>query len=147
MRFLLDTNVLSETAKPRPDRPYARWARAQHPGDIVVSAMTFGEVQSGIELLPHGQRRDALENWLRTLIQQDFRGRILRVNTDIALAWGRLVAAGQQRGRVLPPIDGILLATALVYDLVLVTRNERDFADRGVAIVNPWSSDSNTTGE
>jgi len=102
--------------------------------------MTLGEVKKGIELLPHGRRCASLESWLRTAIQRDFRGRVLRVNTDVALEWGRLAAAGQKRGRVLPPVDGTLLATAVVYGLMLVTRNERDFAERGVAVINPWSS-------
>lgn len=139
MRFLLDTNVLSETAKPRPDRSYAEWVGAQSPGDIAVSAITFGEVKRGIELLPPGRKRATLENWLSTTLHRDFRGRVLRVNSDIALEWGRLTAAGQKRGRVLEPIDGLLLATAAVHGLTIVTRNERDFVDRGVPVFNPWT--------
>lgn len=139
MRYLLDTNILSQTAKTDLDQAYADWARLQRPDELAVSAMTFGEVRKGIELLPNGRRRAALEQWLARVIQREFRGRVLRVNTRVALEWGRLLAAGRKQGRPLDPIDGILLATAVVYNLVLVTRNERDFAGRGVSIINPWS--------
>jgi predicted nucleic acid-binding protein len=139
MRYLLDTNILSQTAKTDLDQAYADWARLQRPDELAVSAMTFGEVRKGIELLPNGRRRAALEQWLARAIQREFRGRVLRVNTRVALEWGRLLAAGRKQGRPLDPIDGILLATAVVYNLVLVTRNERDFAGRGVPIINPWS--------
>jgi toxin FitB len=140
MRYLLDTNILSQTARSDPDRAYAEWARRQRPDELAVSVLTFGEVMKGIEMLPQGRRRASLERWLKHAIERDFRGRVLRVNTRVALEWGRLVTAGRQRGRVLDPIDGLLLATAAVYNLVLVTRNERDFADRGVPVLNPWQA-------
>lgn len=72
------------------------------------------------------------------MIREQFRGRVLSVSKDIALAWGRLMAADQKRGRELPVVDGLLLATAAVNGLTIVTRNERDFVDRGVPVFNPW---------
>ena len=139
MRYLLDTNALSETAKPAPDRTYAAWAGSQDARDFAVSVVTFGEVKKGIELLPRSRRREVLEDWLATAAERDFPGRVLAVSTEVALEWGRLSAEGQRRGRVLPPVDGFILATAAVHRLVLITRNERDFADRGVPVLNPWS--------
>lgn len=139
MRFLLDTNALSEGAKPRPDRSYTEWLASANPDEMAVSVITFGEVKRGIELLPVGRKRAKLENWLGTTLYHDFRGRVLRVNADIALMWGRLTAADQKRGRVLKPGDGLVLATAAVHGLTIVTRNERDFVDRGVPVLNPWT--------
>ena len=139
MRFLLDTNVLSEGARPRPDRLYAEWLASQSPDEIAVSVITCGEVKRGIELLPMGRKRATLEAWLDSVLHHDFRGRVLRVNADIALEWGRLTAAARKRGRVLDLGDGLLLATAAVHGLTIVTRNERDFADRGVPVINPWT--------
>jgi predicted nucleic acid-binding protein len=74
------------------------------------------------------------------MLPGQFRGRILEVDESVALEWGRMAAEGQKQGRVLPNVDGLLIATAAVHNLTLVTRNERDCADRGVPILNPWSS-------
>lgn len=139
MRYLLDTNFLSETAKPRPDQGVLDWTRAQSRLDFLVSAVSLGEIRYGVEVMPAGRRREALELWLAATLLRQFRGRILPVNEEIADMWGRLWAEGRKRGRPLPPIDGLLVATAAVYDLTLVTRNESDCADRGVPILNPWS--------
>lgn len=73
-----------------------------------------------------------------TMTREHFHGRVLSVSKEVALAWGRLAAADQKRGRVLPPADGLLLATAAVYNLTIVTRNERDFGGRGVHVINPF---------
>jgi predicted nucleic acid-binding protein len=139
MRYLVDTNVFSEKAKPRPNPVVVAWTDAQPPESLTVSSISLGEVQKGIELLEHGSRRVALQRWLTSAIREHFHGRVLAVTKEIALMWGRLTAADQKRGRVLPPADGLLLATAAVYDLTIVTRNERDFEDRGVHVLNPWT--------
>lgn len=138
MRYLLDTNVLTEPAKPHPDPNVVAWLQAQSPLDLAVSVLTFGEVQKGVSLLPAGTRRDALETWLRTDLPRQFTGRLLPVDGSVALEWGRLAAEGRKAGRELPVVDGLLLATCAAHGLTLVTRNERDCGDRGVPILNPW---------
>jgi len=138
--FLLDTVVLSEPAKPLPNPGAVAWLRAQPPLELRVSVLTLGEIERGIALLASGRRRQELRVWVQTELPRQFAGRILPVDEAVARAWGRLAAEGGRGGRPLPVIDGLLLATASVHDLTLVTRNERDCAERGVPVHNPWSA-------
>lgn len=138
-RCLLDTNVLSEPARPDPDPRVLSWFREQSELDLAVSVLTLGEIQKGISLLPGGRRRSALEEWLARELPRRFRDRILQVDDRVARAWGRLSAQGRREGRPLPVIDGLLLATAAVHDLTFVTRNEQDCTDRGIPVLNPWN--------
>lgn len=139
MRFLLDTNVLSEAARPEPDPGLARWLEAQSSLELSISVLTLGEIRKGILLLPESTKRERLHRWLRAELTRQFTDRIVPVDEAVALAWGRLSAEGRESGRRLPVIDGLLLASAAVHDLTLVTRNERDCGGRGVPVLNPWS--------
>lgn len=138
MPYLLDTNLLSEAARPDPDPGVFRWLQGLDPLEAYLSVLTLGEIQRGLTLMPPGPRKAALRSWLRHDLPERFRGRILPVESDVALAWGELDAQGQRMGRPLPAIDGLLLATAQAYDLTFVTRNVRDCGDRGVDVFNPW---------
>jgi toxin FitB len=138
MRFLLDTNVLSEGAKPEPGPGLAGWLQGQSTLDLCVSVLTLGEIRKGILLMSDGRQRDRLHDWLRADLTRRFQGRILPIDDAVALAWGGLAAEGQAAGRRLPVIDGLMLATAAVHHLVFVTRNEGDCAGRGVPVLNPW---------
>jgi hypothetical protein len=140
MRYLLDTNVISEGVSRRPDPGVIAWGNQQSPLDLFVSALSLGEIRKGVELRFPDSRRAAIENWLSSLLPAQFRGRILPVDEEVALQWGRIAAEGQKNGRVLPAIDGLLIATAIVHEMTLVTRNERDCSGRGVPVLNPWSS-------
>jgi|SRR5215218_4082709 len=140
MRYLLDTNFLSETGKPRPDPGVVRWTRQQSPFDLFVSVLSLGEIRKGVELRAPDARRAEVEGWLTNILPKQFYGRIFPVDVNVALEWGRLTAEGQRKGRVVPGIDGLLIATAIVHGLTLVTRNERDCSGRGVSVLNPWSS-------
>lgn len=139
MRYLLDTNVFSEPTKPHPNPGVLYWAESQPRDALAVSTVSLGEVRRGLDLLAHGNRRAALERWLKVVIREQFRGRVFAVGKEVAQMWGRLTAADQKRGLVLPVVDGMLLATAAVHGLTIVTRNERDFVDRGVPVINPWT--------
>ena len=138
MLYLLDTNVLSEPSKLNPDRAVTTWAEEQPHDALAVSAVSLGEVRYGIELLEHGVRRAKLERWLKVAVLDHFRGRVLSVTKHVALKWAQLAAADQRRGRRVDMADGLLLATAAVHGLTIITRNERDFEDRGVPVINPW---------
>lgn len=139
MRYLLDTNVISEPFKRSPDPKVVRWLGEQSPLDLCVSVLTLGELTMGFELAPAGNRRDELQRWVTQELPRRFVGRLLPVDEAIACEWGRMSAQGRANGRELPAIDGLLIATARVRDLVFVTRNERDCADRGVPTLNPWT--------
>lgn len=139
MRFLLDTNVLSEAARPSADPGLSEWLEAQSALDLSISVLTLGEIRKGILLLPEGRKRERLHRWLRADLTRQFTDRVLPVDQGVALAWGRLAAEGRASGRRLPAIDGLLLATAARHDLTFVTRNTRDCANRGVPVLDPWS--------
>jgi toxin FitB len=132
--FLLDTNVLSELRKGYRGEPRVRqWAAGVEP-ELATSVVVLGELKRGAERVrPRDPRFAAeLERWLtRVILVMD--GRILPIDQSIALDWGRVTAR-----RTVPPIDGLLAATARVHGLTLVTRNVRDFADLGVSYLNPF---------
>jgi predicted nucleic acid-binding protein len=138
MRYLLDTNVLSEAARGPRESPVLAWLRAQAPLDLAISVLTIGEIQKGVALLADSKRRAQLDRWLNTELPRQFLDRVIPIDDAVARAWGRLRAAGRKQGRELPVIDGLLLATALVHELTFVTRNEADCAGRGIPVLNPW---------
>jgi len=137
--FLLDTNVLSEAVRDSANPNVRRWLEALPPTTAYLSVLTLGEIGRGVALLAEGRRKAALRRWLEHDLPARFRGRIVPVDESVAAAWGVLDAEARAGGRPLPVIDGLLLATAGANRLTFVTRNERDCADRGVAVLNPWS--------
>lgn len=139
MAYLLDTNVLSELVRPTPDAAVVAWARGLAALDQYVSVLTLGEIGKGIALMSAGARQTQLAQWARTALPRQFLGRILPVDGDVAMSWGQLAAAGHASGRILPVIDGLLVATAKVHGLTLATRDVADVVDRGVPVFDPWS--------
>lgn len=135
MRFLLDTNVISEARKgPRCDPNVSNWYSGVEESQLYVSALTIGEIRRGIELIRRHDVEQAkvLYSWLEKVMQR-FSARILAVDARVADTWGKLSAI-----RPVPVVDGILAATAVVHDLTLVTRNESDVAELGVQVLNPF---------
>ena len=139
MRYLLDTNVLSELVKRRPDVRVTEWIEARPPLDLAISVLSLGEVEQGIARLPVGARRTALSRWARVELPTQFVGRLLGVDAAVAVAWGAMCAQAGQDRRPLPVVDGLLLATARARALTLVTRNLADCARRGVPVYDPWN--------
>ena len=137
MSYRIDTNVLSELRRKAPDPGVVDWFSQRPPATLHLSVLTLGEIRKGIEGISDEARRQSLIDWLETDLPTFFTGRILPVDGAVADHWGRLAAAA---GRPLPAIDSLLAATALRHDLVLVTRNVKDFAGLAVQIFNPWAS-------
>lgn len=136
--FLLDTNVISELIKSEPDGNVLRWINETDETVLFLSVLTLGEIRNGIERLNSGKRRGRLESWLRVDLRLRFQDRILTVDEAIAERWGALSATAAKKGRPVPVIDGLLAATALHHDLMLVTRNDRDVSGTGVPTLDPW---------
>jgi len=133
--YLLDTNVVSELRRPRPDRRVLEWVEATARETSYVSVLVLGEIRQGVERL---RRRDpsqasSLDHWVVSL-EEMFSDRVLTIDRVTAHAWGRLSAADR-----LPPVDGLLAATALVHGLVVVTRDTTPFERIGVPYLDPWS--------
>ena len=137
MSYLIDTNVLSELRRKSPDPGVVTWFSQRPPATLHLSVLTLGEIRKGIEGVGDEVRKQSLIDWLETDLPTFFTGRILDVDGAVADRWGRLVAAA---GRPLPTIDSLLAATALAHDLVLVTRNTKDFAGLPVEVFNPWTN-------
>jgi len=138
--FLLDTNVVSELMKPRPDRRVARWIDSTAEALLHLSVITIGEVRKGIDLLDEREpRRAALQSWLDRDLRARFAGRILDFDVAVAERWGHLEALAKKSRRTIPTIDAQLAATALQYGLTLVTRNTADLRPTGVPLFNPWT--------
>ncbi len=138
-RFLLDTNVVSEATKVRPDRTAQAWLASQRLDECCVSALTLGEIQFGISRLSAAARQNELTRWLHAELIPAFRDRILAFDRDVALAWGELVALAVAQGKTLPIVDSQIAATAKAHGLTLATRNLRDFSELGIELIDPWS--------
>jgi toxin FitB len=136
--YLLDTNVVSEWTKPRPNPGVIEWLSQVAEDDVFLSVVTFAELRHGIERLPAGRRRRQLDKWLRGELAWRFEGRIVLIDGAIADEWGRLVARQEARGRPIAARDGLIAATAQVHALTLVTRNAADFQVSVKAVLNPW---------
>jgi toxin FitB len=136
LNYLLDTNIVSEPKRKRPDQRAAAWLWSMDQGTLYVSVLTLGEIESGIAKLARKDPPAAstLTEWAEG-IRRDFANRIFGVDLEIAETWGRISAK-----RSLPVIDSLLAATALVHGMTLVTRNVRNIGGTGVAILNPWES-------
>ncbi len=138
--FLIDTNVISEFAKPAPSSQVLLWFETADPNSLFASVVTLGEIRLGIEDMPLGQRRTDLEHWLLEGLPGWFGSNLLPVSKAIADQWGRLTVRAKRNGMALAIIDGLLAATALEHDLSVVTRNVKDFDGLGISIINPWTA-------
>lgn len=139
MGFLLDTNVVSELRKARPDPHVVTWSEREWRSDIYISALVAGEIWQGIERirLRDPAQATTLTRWIETLLAT-YNDRILPITTEIAQKWGRISPAAQP----LPVVDGLMAATAMVHDLVFVTRNIEDVTRAGIRVLNPFQPDS-----
>jgi hypothetical protein len=139
--FLLDTNVVSELMKPRPDARVLAWASAMPESLLHLSAITIGEIRRGIDLLPDdAPKRAALQSWLDSNVRVRFAGRILVFDDAVAERWGQIEAAAKKRRVTLPTIDVQLAATAMHHNLTFATRNTDHVKATGVAVFNPWEA-------
>ncbi len=136
--FLLDTNVISELTKPRPDAGVVDWMDDCDEDRMFISAITIAEIRYGIERLPQGKRRSDLTAWLADDLPARFEGRVLPVDARVGDWWGQVMARGRAAGRPVGIMDAFIAATAECHDLSLVTRNVTDFAPLGLRTVDPW---------
>lgn len=138
MSFLLDTNVVSEWTKPRPNPGVVNWLTSVDEDAVYLSVVTLAELRHGIERLSTGKRRMQLDEWLRADLPLRFEHRILPVDAAVADRWGHLVARRESKGRPIHAMDALIAATADVHSLTLVTRNSSDFTEIAKTIIDPW---------
>ena len=130
--------VVSETSRRRPDSRITEWIAAQPDDQVTISVLTIGEIRKGILTARDPAARRRLMEWFMRDFEPGFSRAALPVTPVIAHTWGRLTAECAIRGEVLPPIDGLIAATAHEHGLTVVTRNVRDFGNLGVPVLNPW---------
>ena len=137
MNYLLDTCVISELVEPAPNPSVTDWFQAVPADALFLSVLTIGELRKGLVKLPDSTKKEQLTVWLTTLLE-DYHTRILPVDMAVSERWGIMQGHAEQKGTPMSTIDGLIAATASTHNLLLVTRNERDFAPSQIPLVNPW---------
>jgi toxin FitB len=135
LKVLVDTNVVSQTRKDKPNPAVAGWWQLHPVSDLALSAISIQEIRLGTELLPAGKRRDAIEIWLEDFVLKQFAGRILPVDAAIADMSARMAAAARKKGHTADLADALIAATARVHSLKLATLNTTHFEPLGVDLV------------
>lgn len=138
MKYLLDTCVLSEFVKPKPDPNLFQWLDQVEEYLLCVSAISLGEIQMGISQMPKGKRKAGLQEWLDHELLPRFDDRVFVFTLDDSLLWGQWLGEAKAAGQPLPSVDVMLAAVARNRGLTLVTRNSRDFNRIDIPILNPW---------
>jgi toxin FitB len=141
MNFLLDTTVVSEWVKTRPDHGVVAWLAEADEDRVFISVVTLSELRYGIERMAQGGRRKRLDDWLRNELPLRFDGRVLSIDPAVADGWGQIVASREAAGRPIGVMDAFIAAIAKIHGMTLVTRNTADFETSLESIVNPWAAD------
>ena len=137
MRYLVDTNTISELVKAKPDKQVIKWFNAVSDRDLCISVLTLGEIRKGLIKIDNESKREKIRFWLEHELSTWFGDRILPIDQEVAHKWGML----QAQNRTLPAIDSLIAATALHYDLIIVTRNTKDFNELALEVINPFLKD------
>lgn len=138
MKYLLDTCLISELVKKEPNPAVVKWLDDQEEQTLFLSVMNLGELQKGISKLPDGAKKDELQAWITLDLAERFAGRIIDIDLETSLCWGKLQGSAEQAGEKLPVMDSLTAATAMVHRLTVVTRNAKDMERCGVDVCNPW---------
>lgn len=134
--IVLDTNVISELARPAPDPAVLAWVDAQ--AELAIAATALAELRFGVARLRESKRKRSLSDAIEQFIYDDLAGLVLAFDSACAEAYGLIVAARERAGRPIGIADAQIAATCAVHTAVLATRNTQDFLNTGIALVNPW---------
>ena len=141
MNYILDTCVISEMVKVKPDPYVLEWIRMQDEENLYLSVITIGEIQKGISRLTDNQKKkEQLQNWLSKELRNRFNARIIELNYEAAMVWGKVLGDCEKRGISLPAIDSLIASQGLLHKMTVVTRNISDMEPSGVMLFNPWNA-------
>jgi len=141
LKYLLDTNIISEFVSKKPSQKVLDYINSLDENDIYLSVITIGEIRFGIEKLDKENQKKKikmLSDWLENDLIQRFNGRILDVDLEIMLKWGEVNAQLQKIGKPMPIMDSLIASSCLAKELILITRNEKDFYSFDIEIINPF---------
>lgn len=138
MKYLLDTCVISELKKLKPNSNVVKWINSQKEENLFLSVFTIAEIQKGISKLPDSDKKEKLQLWLDNDLQQRFFGRILEINIEVASCWGIIQGKAELNGKKMSVIDGLIAATGIINNCIVATRNVTDMVESGCIIFNPW---------
>jgi len=139
LKYLLDTNIISEFISKTSNQKVIDYILTLNETDIYLSVITIGEIKAGIEKLAAGQKKDKLLHWLENDLLVRFENRIIDIDTEVMLQWAVVNTQLKRLGKPLPIMDSLIGATTQVKDMVLLTRNEKDFKNLDIRIVNPFN--------
>lgn len=138
MKYLLDTCVISELIAKKPSKKVIDWIDNIEQESVYFSVVTIGEIRKGIEKLPESKRKVSIQKWLNDELLIRFQGKMLVIDTHVMLVWGELTGRLDIEGNRMPAIDSLIAAIAIHNNCSLVTRNQDDFQNVGLSIINPW---------
>lgn len=142
MNYLLDTCVISEIVKPAPSSRVIMWINNIPSERLFLCSLTIGEIRKGLTKLPESKKKGKLTDWLNTLLE-NYQDRILSIDITIAENWGVMQGKAENEGMPMSSIDSLIAATSYTHNLILVTRNEKDFQASKLSIINPWNDKEN----
>ncbi len=138
MRYLLDTNIISEFIAKKPNKKVLDFVKSLDEDDVYLSVMTLGEIKFGIQKVSSHTKKEQLLLWLEDDLLQRFRGRIVDIDTDTMLIWGEINQHLQSIGRTIPIVDSLIASSCVAKDFTLITRNVKDFYNFDMEIINPF---------
>jgi len=139
LKYLVDTNIVSELIKSDADERVLNYLEAIHSSVLFLSVVTIGEIEFGIEKVKNSKKKAGLRQWLYEELLISFQDRIIDIDSEVMIEWGKLSALSRSRGLTLPIMDSLIAATCLVGEYTLITRNTKDFENiPGLDLINPF---------
>ena len=138
MKYLLDTCVISEVIKRKPYSNVIKWIKQEEESNFFISVLTIGELHKGIEKLDKSKRKEELHNWVENDLKERFCNRIIDIDMQVAMMWGKIQGMTDRAGKPMPAIDSLIAATGITHHLTVVTRNTSDMKESGAVLLNPW---------
>jgi len=138
MKYLLDTCVISEIIKQKPSGKVTKWIKNEDETNFFISVLTIGELHKGIEKLSESKRKGKLHNWVENDLKERFWNKIIDIDIQVAMIWGKIQGMTERVGKPMLAIDSLIAATGITHHLTVVTRNTSDMKESGAVLLNPW---------
>jgi len=138
LKYLLDTNIISELISKQPNQKVLEFISSLDENDIYLSVITIGEIKSGIENVKNNKRKEKLTVWFEEDLLSRFQNRIIDIDINIMITWGKINQILKRKGKPLPIMDSLIASSCIYNNFTLVTRNEKDFKNLDITIINPF---------